>query len=243
MQSQVHVPFARNMYDCVSSNSLKKIIFLIGAYFFMLIGFSAHAAALESLAAQQEPEDLPHLLKLAQDPKRVGQHGIVRAGAIRALGQTRSEPAFDLLHKWIESPFLNHERCRPWLFTSLATCATWLSPNHSRRATEILIQHLNEENDQSRWRVVLGLVILEAKSAVSALLASESLWDARDFHAVKRKIRDIRESVGGGIGMTPQKIKSMMKMLEGLETRLGGLEGKNRERESLEKVKKEVDEI
>lgn len=45
--------------------------------------YSAHAAALVALAAQRNKEDLDFLFKTAKDDKLIGQHGMVRAGALK----------------------------------------------------------------------------------------------------------------------------------------------------------------
>lgn len=47
------------------------------------IHFSAHAALLVVLAEQHRDEDLEYLLKVAKDDSKIGQHGLVRGGALK----------------------------------------------------------------------------------------------------------------------------------------------------------------
>jgi hypothetical protein len=198
--------------------------------------YRAQATGIESLAAQHQPQDLAYILDFCKDPNRVGQHGLIRAGAIRALASTRTEEAFDYLVDMIQNPLMNPERCRSWLFSSLASCAVWLSSLHVKKATEILVDGLAEEDSMVRWRCILGLVTLEAKSSIPAILSTESLWDVRDFYAVRKKVRDLKESVGAGIGLTPQKVKDMLKQMEEMEARLIKMEGLQKQREAIDKL-------
>lgn len=200
------------------------------------VPYRSHAAALENLALQRQAEDIPFLISVAKNPNKMGQHGLIRSGAIRALGQTRSMDAYNLLSDLIEHPELSHERCRPWLFTSLAACAIWLGPLCIKRATETIVHGLSEDSAPVRWRCVLALTLLEAKNSISSILESEPLWDARDFHAVRRQIRNMRESVDGGIGLTQQKVKEMMKSIEDLESRLYKMEMLNKKMEAEKSV-------
>ena len=172
---------------------------------------------MESLAFQKNSSDVSLLLSIVQDKNLVGQHGIVRAGAIRALGLCRTLEAFDYLVSLTEEPGLTHERARPWIFTSLAQCASWISPIHKKKASEILVAHLSDEIEAVRWRCILGLVHLGDKSSIPNILASESLWDSRDFHDVLRQVRELKlvEEVG---------IKECLKQLELMEKRLKTLE-------------------
>lgn len=45
--------------------------------------FRAEGSVLTVLGAQRNPEDLQYLLQVAKDDKKIGQHAIVRAGALR----------------------------------------------------------------------------------------------------------------------------------------------------------------
>jgi HEAT repeat protein len=196
--------------------------------------YRAQAAALESLANQRHVEDFEFIMSIAKDPHRIGQHALIRSGAIRALGQIRSVEAFDFLMHLLVNPLLTPERSRPFILTSLASCAQWLSVNHVKIATETLVMYLSDELETMRWRAVLGLAKLEAKSAVNRIAASEPLWDAREFFAVKEKIREIKESVSVGIGMAPMKMKEVLKRMEELETRLKQLEANSDLQKQLE---------
>jgi aminopeptidase N len=45
--------------------------------------YRSHAAVLVSLGAQRNPDDLQFLLSVAQNDELVGQHGIIRGGALK----------------------------------------------------------------------------------------------------------------------------------------------------------------
>ena len=47
--------------------------------------YRAHAAALISLGSQRNKDDLEYLLQVAQDENKVGQHGIIRSGALKGI--------------------------------------------------------------------------------------------------------------------------------------------------------------
>lgn len=44
---------------------------------------SAHAALLVLLAEQHRDEDLEYLLKVAKDDSKIGQHALIRGGALK----------------------------------------------------------------------------------------------------------------------------------------------------------------
>lgn len=45
--------------------------------------YRAHAAALTSLGSQRNKDDLEYLLQVAKDDTKIGQHGIIRGGALK----------------------------------------------------------------------------------------------------------------------------------------------------------------
>jgi aminopeptidase N len=45
--------------------------------------YRAHAAALISLGSQRNKDDLEYLLQVAQDDTKIGQHGLIRGGALK----------------------------------------------------------------------------------------------------------------------------------------------------------------
>lgn len=51
------------------------------------IYLSAHAEALVALAVQRNPQDLDYLLQVAKDDTKLGQHGIVRGGALKGKAE------------------------------------------------------------------------------------------------------------------------------------------------------------
>lgn len=45
--------------------------------------YRAHAAGLTSLGSQRNNDDLKYLLQVANDGNKIGQHGLIRGGALK----------------------------------------------------------------------------------------------------------------------------------------------------------------
>lgn len=186
--------------------------------------YQAKAAALEALGHQKCGDDVDMLLKIAKEP-RADLHGIVCSGAIRGLGASRSPKAFDFLLASLDTPASFHERVRSFIFPSLASVARWMAP--SSRSVELVTERFlsilpYEEKQRARFNIVKGLVTLEARSAISALNSSGSLFDSRLFYSVKEEIQRLREC--GGVS-----VSELLTSLEKVESRLLTLEAKHRE--------------
>ncbi|KAJ3033276.1 hypothetical protein HDV00_006539 [Rhizophlyctis rosea] len=198
--------------------------------------YRAHAAALENLGLQRNPNDVSYLLAAAKDSTRIGLHAIVRSGALRALGRTRSNEAFHYLLRAVE-PGHEPERGRPAAVAALALCAAWQSPQDTKQSIEVLVEMVRREEDLGlKAACVAALVELEAKSAVSAVLATRPYWDERRWSRVEKLVRRLREGGGSGVGWGADKVKEVWRLVEELEGKVRKLEEKDREREGREKA-------
>ena len=186
--------------------------------------YQAKAAGLEALGHQRCAEDLDLLLKISKDPGR-DQHGIVCSGAIRGLGASRSEKAYEFLLASLDTPASFHERVRASIIPSLASVARWMAP--SLRSVEIVTEKFlsilpKEEKQHVRFNIVKGLVTLEARSTIPTLNSAGCLFDSRHFYSVKEEIQNLRES--GGLS-----VSELLSSMEKLESRLLVVEAKNLE--------------
>jgi aminopeptidase N len=184
--------------------------------------YRALAAALENLGRQRHPDDLQFLLDAARNDAWIGQHGIVRAGALRALGQHRSEPAFRWLVEQAGRPGSQPDGVWGVLLTAIAAAAPWqATPADLKAAIELLRAHVaTPHQDDVRWRAIQGLVDLEARAAAPSILATRPLWDERDFHVVKRRVRALQ--LGGREG--GKGLQELAGVVEGLEGKLKKME-------------------
>ncbi|KAJ3156251.1 hypothetical protein HDU86_004015 [Geranomyces michiganensis] len=199
--------------------------------------YRAHNAALQALGMQRNKEDLKFLMSVAQDPAKIGQHAIVRSGALRALGKTREPEAFEYLLTRLEYG-KEPERARPSVVAGIAIAAQWQPAPGVKRAIEALCDVLNDESSTVRLTAIhfLCSANLEARSALGAIAATKPLYDSRDWAVVQDMIKSLRESPASGPGGTSQQLKTLMKSVEDLEQKLRKLEEKEREREAKEKA-------
>ncbi|KAI8591723.1 hypothetical protein BDZ88DRAFT_450044 [Geranomyces variabilis] len=199
--------------------------------------YRAHNAALQALGVQRNKDDLKFLLSVAQDSTKIGQHAIVRSGALRALGKTREPEAFEYLLTRV-TPGLEPERARPSVAAAIAIAAQWQPAPGTKRAIEALCDLLKDEAPDVRLTAIhyLCSAYLEARSALSTIAATKPLWDSRDWSVVQDMIKALRESPAQGPGGSSQQLKTLMKSVEELEQKLRKLEEKEREREAKEKV-------
>ena len=205
------------------------------------LAYIAKSRVLTSLAQQRNPEDVGVVLAVAQDAKQIGQHAIVRAGALRGLGASRSTEAFEYLLTRVAAG-KEPERARPVVFEALATSAAWQSPQQLRHTVEILEEHLYDSDVGVRGACIRGLVALESKGSIGHLKRLEPLFSNRDVEGLRQKIRALRESGNAlaGPGVGSEKVKELFALVETLEGKVKKLEENERQRDAREAALKET---
>ncbi|KAI9494934.1 peptidase family M1-domain-containing protein [Zychaea mexicana] len=155
--------------------------------------YRAHAAALVALAVQQNDADLQYLLRVAQDDAKIGQHGLIRAGALKALGYHRSEEGFKYL---ISRVGYNIEpmRARAQALEGLKYSAEWQEKQLQRLAVETFAKLLRDPNLTVRTVAVDGLVALEARHIYNDVEGSRYLYSKDDQSWLDRKLYELYQS-------------------------------------------------
>ena len=110
------------------------------------LSYRGRGVALECLASQRNPLDLSYLRAVAKDDKLIGQHGLTRQGAMRALGQDRTKESFEFLMSRILNPSLEIDRVRAAVFDAIASSAVWQNVSDLRRAIEVVSEGLMDDH-------------------------------------------------------------------------------------------------
>ncbi|KAI8827140.1 uncharacterized protein EV422DRAFT_594041 [Fimicolochytrium jonesii] len=199
-------------------------------------GYGATGRALESLARQRNPDDVKFLLEVAQDEKWLGQHGLVRSDALRALGSSRAPEAFDYLLTRLQ-PGVEFERARPAVISAIASSAPWQSASKFKEATELIINHLRDSQSSVRRSAISSLCgpALNARAAAGKIKATRGLYDDREWEEISASLRALQargDPVPGGAIVTQQEL---VKTVEELQSRLRKLEDKIAEKEAKDK--------
>ena len=194
------------------------------------LAYKAREFALDNLGYQLNEDDLDFLFSVAQDPKQLGQHNFVRAGALRSLAHFAALPndastrVYNFLYEHVSvrksEPF---RLARPTAVSAL-TKATLFHPTTNKSLklkTMGLLAGLalRDPDFAVRKSALVSLVELDAKETASDLLASRPLYPAQDWEWVDRQIGKL----------TSSKLTTgaeYQKKIEALETRLRQLEDK-----------------
>ncbi|TPX31166.1 hypothetical protein SmJEL517_g05418 [Synchytrium microbalum] len=198
--------------------------------------YRARGAAYQYLGAQKNPDDLPLLFDAASNPDLVGMHGIIRAGALRGLGESRSKAAFDYLMSR-PAAGVEPERARPAVLDAIATSAAFQSDKDERSAADLLAEYLLDENDSVRNAAYLGLISLEARDKAGDIESSLVLWPDQDKPFVIRRLRQLRESGRSGVS---ERVKSLVKDVEDLEAKLKKIENWVQDKDAKDKATTEA---
>lgn len=184
---------------------------------------------MECLALQHNPVDSPYFLATAKDNSQIGQHGFVRAGALRALGHERSLASFQYLLSRV-TPGLEPDRVRPTVYEAIALSALWQESRYLRQAVEVLVDGLRDENMMVRRMCVWGLVDLEARDTLGAIADMKRGLAEQDWPFVERRMNVLRDVGAAGATMGPglghEKVKELTKTVEEMETKMRKLEEK-----------------
>ncbi|KAJ2964794.1 hypothetical protein NQZ79_g301 [Umbelopsis isabellina] len=196
--------------------------------------YRAENSVLTVLGAQRNPEDLQYLLEVAKDDKKIGQHAIVRSGALRALASHRSEEAFKYLLTRTEVG-TEPSRARPWLVRAIKQAAEWQDERNKKLAIEKLVELLRDE-DQLVIRTAIGeLASLKDKSTCDDIDASRALLAKDDHPYVDRKLKALESSASGGGKASAERIEKLEERIKKLESKLSEQEAK----EEAAKAKKQ----
>ncbi|KAL1917439.1 uncharacterized protein VTP21DRAFT_3832 [Calcarisporiella thermophila] len=197
--------------------------------------YRAHAATLQSLAVQQNPEDLKIILDVAKDDGLIGQHGLIRAGALRALGVHRSFEAFQYLLTR-KSPSLEPYSIRSYLPGAIGSSARRQEKRHQQEAIEILVDMLRDPTESVRISAVEALVELGATQALDDIEAVRATLPAQEHPWLNRRLNGLRAySSGGWLDWS----NTIIRRVEELEGKVRKLESKVQEYEAKESVKEE----
>ncbi|KAL1924657.1 uncharacterized protein VTP21DRAFT_4311 [Calcarisporiella thermophila] len=195
--------------------------------------YRAHGAALQSLALQQHPDDLELLMRVAKDESLWGQHGLVRFGALRALGIYRSPEVLPYLLSCCR-----HEPAftRPALPTAIAASASHLEKRLQHEAVDLLTEMLRDPIINVRISAVDALVSLGATQHADDVQAVQATLPEQERPWLERRLRELHAAAGAA---EEGKLGNVKKRLEELEGKVRELEGKLMKFEAQEKVKGE----
>ncbi|KAI8879234.1 hypothetical protein K501DRAFT_257181 [Backusella circina FSU 941] len=179
--------------------------------------YRAQARALVSLAKQRNPDDIDYLLETAKDDSKVGQHALVRAGALKALGYHRSEEGFNYLLSHVG---LNIEpiRARSHAIEGLAYSAAWQSDLLKKKAIEEISTLVRDPTQYVRTGAVEALTRLEVSEASNSVANTRWMYSHDDHAWLNKKLNQFK-SLG-----KPSEDKSTKDLIEKLEERIKKLE-------------------
>lgn len=182
--------------------------------------YRAHAALLVLLAEQHRDEDLIYLLKVAKDDSKIGQHALIRGGALKALGYHRSEEAFQYL---ISRVGYNIEpmRARFQAVDGLAYSTSWQSDRLQKQAKETLLKLARDPNFLVRTTAVESLVSLGVKSSYNDVAYTRYLYSEDDQSWLDRKLYELYHQ-----DIKDASSKANQELIEKLEGRIKSLEDK-----------------
>lgn len=180
--------------------------------------YRAHAAALTSLGSQRNKDDLEYLLQAAKDDTKIGQHGIIRGGALKALGLHRSEEGFNYLITRVGHN-IEPLRARPLAISGLAHSAEWQKERLRNQAIEEFNKLARDPNQSVRVEAVESLVELKVKTSTSSIETTRSMYSVDDHSWLNRKLRQLNE-----VGSTEND--GNKELVEKLEGRIKKLEEK-----------------
>ncbi|OBZ84302.1 Glutamyl aminopeptidase [Choanephora cucurbitarum] len=184
--------------------------------------YRAHCNALISLGSQRNPEDLEYLLQVAKDDSKLGQHGIIRSGALKALGQHRSEEAFRYLLGRVHYK-QEHFRARPFALQGLIYSAEWQTKRLKNEAVEALETLIRDPNSSVRRVAVAGLVKMNVTSKYGQIATTKSMYSTDEQAWIDRKLVELRSSGSNG---SQKEINAQKETIDKLETRVKKLEEK-----------------
>ncbi|KAM3581482.1 hypothetical protein VKS41_006309 [Umbelopsis sp. WA50703] len=196
--------------------------------------YEAENTVLCILGAQRNAEDLQYLLQVAKDDNKIGQHGIVRSGALRALGFHRSEEALKYLLSRTE---LGSEpaRARPSLVRAIKQSAEWQDDRNRKLAIEKLVEFLRDDHQMLIKITVSELVSLKEKSVYDDIEAARVLMAKDDQPYVDRKLKALESAASGGGKVSAERIEKLEERIKKLESKLLEQEAK----EEAAKAKKQ----
>ncbi|KAG2196317.1 hypothetical protein INT47_009312 [Mucor saturninus] len=182
--------------------------------------YRAHAAALASLGSQRNNDDLKYLLQVANDDTKIGQHGLIRGGALKALGLHRSEEAFKHLLNAV-STNKEHIRARPFAIQGLAKSAPWQTECLKNTAIEEITKLTRDSYQFIRVNAVEALVQLKVKSSYGTIATTRSMYSKDDQSWFNRKLTQLNN-----ISSNDDQSNANKELVEKLETRIKKLEEK-----------------
>ncbi|KAI9140970.1 peptidase family M1-domain-containing protein [Paraphysoderma sedebokerense] len=200
------------------------------------IGYRARANLLKALGYQRHPDDLEFLLSVAQDPSKMGQHAIVRSGALMALGYHRSLEGFKYLLSRISADGTNLEppRAQGVLYEAISASGRYQELHLRRTAVETVCHGIYDSDLLTRFKAISALVGLEAKNKLGDIEKTESLYAKIDWPWVLRRLSGLK-----GAGGESETVK-LGKRIEELESRLKKMEEKWMDKEAVEEAEKEA---
>jgi len=157
--------------------------------------------ALASLGRQRGDA---HLEPLTAGAERDDYRGLVRAGGLRGLGESRSEAAFEFLLTRIG---YGQEKaaCAPTAIAALATCAAHQEKRLKDRAAEIITDQLRDPRERVRMAAAAALGQLKAASAVPDLEAAMKRLPEQVHPRIRRIIMGIAGDANGKSGTAALK--------------------------------------
>ena len=199
--------------------------------------FRAVASAFDYLG--QYPESNTLLKEYALDDSKIGQHSLVRCGALKALGHTRSKEAYDFLKVELEKPRYHRETAS--ILVAIGNLAFWMEDRFKKEATELVSSYLTNEHRWIRFSTVMALFAMKAKDQVGNVLSTRSMYTLEEWVFVDKRIKKLRES-----GAPEEHVKALQKTVEELEGKIKSLEAEVKGRFTAmdaEKKAKEAEQV
>ncbi|KAG2221559.1 hypothetical protein INT45_002573 [Circinella minor] len=186
--------------------------------------YRAHGAALVALAVQQKKEDLEYLLNVAKDNKKIGQYGVIRGSALKALGYHRSEEAYRYL---ITRVGYNVEpmRARSLIVDGIKYSAEWQEKHLQKLAVEAFAKLIRDPNLMVRMTAVDGLIALKATETYHDVDSTRYLYSNDDLSWLNRKLYQLLQTNSNkGTTAAKEEVEKLEERIRKLEEKLQKLD-------------------
>ncbi len=186
--------------------------------------YLAHAGALEALAAQQCDEDLPALLAASDDQQG---WGVVRNGALKALGRHRSVGAMDHLLSRIGYGS-DKSRIRASAVEALAANARWQDRARRQQALEALSDLVRDPQVVVRGASGRALLTLGESGGLAAMETLCHSLPPQEVPRLRKAMAQLAKAAEEGplVSGLRKELEAMTEKLRKVEDRLERIEAR-----------------
>lgn len=187
-------------------------------------GYFARHDGMGALAKQHDATDVPYFIEQAQV---TSLHSLVRNGALRALGQTRTDDAYTYLRGRLaygqEPDYARHAAIE-----GFSAAAYWQPKEQKKLAAEALEGCMRDEvSVRARFSAAGAMVTLEQPQAAGAIESLKAMHAAQDHPRIARMLTRLRKT---GDGEEAAKLRKQLEELDKnyrkLEDRMLAIESK-----------------